>query len=108
VCDSLAERVVDDWLHAKGIEHEKSPAYPDAVCANLGMRARADWRVGDSYIEYFGLMFRDDYARRAERKISECMRCGIPLVPLYPGDEFGLQVWVPEIVSAFFRKFCPV
>lgn len=48
ICDSLAEKVIDDYLFEKGINHERNLPYPKGEYT-------ADFKIGDQYIEYFGL-----------------------------------------------------
>lgn len=48
-CDSMAEKIVDDWLYERKIEHHVHVPYP----WNNGMKC--DFFVGDTWIEIFGL-----------------------------------------------------
>lgn len=48
-CDSMAEKIVDDWLSAHKVEHRVHVTYP----WNNGMKC--DFLVGDIWIEIFGL-----------------------------------------------------
>ena len=48
-CDSLAEKIVDDYLSARKIEHEVHIPYP----WNNGMKC--DFLIGGTWIEIFGL-----------------------------------------------------
>ena len=91
VCNSLAEKIVDDWLHDNHIEHEKEPSYPRIVRELAGANFRADWRVGDIYIEYFGLQTEKSYALKTSAKILFCQVSKITLIPLFPGDEYKLD-----------------
>lgn len=90
VCNSLAEKVIDDWMHRNGIPHEKEPVYPGSVRAMVGGRVRADWLVGDTFVEYFGLQSSPAYAKKTEAKLNACAQCGVRVLALYPGDEFRL------------------
>ena len=48
-CDSLAEKIIDDWLFKRKIKHERSILYP-------GKRhLTVDFMIGDYWIEFFGL-----------------------------------------------------
>jgi hypothetical protein len=91
VCNSFAEKIIDDWLYNNNIEHEKEPAYPDCIRDFLNSKVRADWKIGDIYVEYFGLQTNKDYAKKTEDKIMSCQLKGVSLLPLYPGDEFHLD-----------------
>lgn len=48
-CDSMAEKIVDDWLYSKKIKHEVHVPYP----WHNGMKC--DFLVGDTWVEIFGL-----------------------------------------------------
>ena len=48
-CDSLAEKIVDDWLFARGIPHEVHVPY----VWNNGMKC--DFKIGEWWVEIFGL-----------------------------------------------------
>lgn len=91
ICNSLAEKIIDDFLYNKGIKHEKEPAYPKCVRNMMKSKVRADWKVGDNYIEYFGLQTKRDYARKTASKILSCEYNGINLIALYAGDEYHLD-----------------
>ncbi len=79
VCLSLGEKTIDDWLSSHGIPHEKEPRYP------VGNH-RADWRVGDAFIEYFGLVGNPDYDEKTREKVRICRNQSIVLVAVYPKD----------------------
>lgn len=48
-CDSLSEKILDDWLYKNGIPHQIHVRYPW-----LGNMI-ADFKIGDYWIELFGL-----------------------------------------------------
>lgn len=79
VCLSLGEKTIDDLLHAHGILHEKEPHYPES-------NYRADFAVGDVFIEFFGLTGNPDYDAKTKLKKSLCRKHGIKLISIYPGD----------------------
>ena len=75
---SKEERLVDDWLHAHGVLHEREPKLK-------GMRP--DWRVGgDVYIEYWGLAGQQGYEERRAQKLAMYKRRRLKLVELFPED----------------------
>ncbi len=47
-CDSLSEKIIDDWLSSRKVVHEKAVRYPQT-------KFTADFKVRDIYIEFFGL-----------------------------------------------------
>ena len=49
VCDSLAEKIIDEWLYSKRIPHQRSVPYPELK------KMTCDFVVDKFYIEFFGL-----------------------------------------------------
>jgi hypothetical protein len=68
---------IDDWLHANGIPHEREPRLK-------GMRP--DWRVGDVYVEYWGLAGAQGYEKRRAEKLALYRRRRLKLIKLFPDD----------------------
>ena len=64
-CDSLAEKIVDDYLFARHVEHQIHVPYP----FNNGMKC--DFKIKDTWVEIFGLS--DQHHRYDELK-QEKMR----------------------------------
>jgi hypothetical protein len=79
VCLSLGEKTIDDFLHARGIAHEKEPRYPEG-------NFRADFEVNGTFIEYFGLMGDTAYEAKVKKKLQLCEKHQITLIPIYPED----------------------
>lgn len=85
VCRSLPEKIIDDWLTDRGIDHEKEVLYP---ASNL----RADWKVGDTIIEYLGISLNYqhsiniNYRRSLESKRKICDDHNLTLIEIYPED----------------------
>lgn len=80
LCDSIAEKLIDDYLFEKGIIHEKNIPYPEGTYT-------ADFKIGNKLIEYFGLAGehkRYDELRAIKKKIAEKYK--INLVEIYPKD----------------------
>lgn len=48
-CDSLAEKIVDEWLYSKDIPHQRSIPYPEFK------KMTCDFVVNNIFIEFFGL-----------------------------------------------------
>jgi hypothetical protein len=74
-CDSMAEKIVDDWLYERQVEHRVHVPYP----WHNGMKC--DFLVGDTWIEIFGLA--GNVARYDELKREK----------LYLADKFKLKVF---------------
>jgi len=83
-CDSLTEKIIDDWLFKRGIEHKRSVPYPG------NDRFTCDFVVKDRWIEFFGL--RGEYKRYDElrkRKLKLVKEHNIKLVEIFPKDVFS-------------------
>lgn len=73
---SLYEQRVDDWLSENGIPHTLEPTYP------WDRRYMADFLVGDTYIEVWGVTENAAYNDRKQKKIRECEAAGIDLIQI--------------------------
>ena len=74
---SRDEVLIDDWLTANGIRHEREPKLK-------GMRP--DWRVGNVYVEYWGMAGQQGYEARREEKLALYRKRRLRLVELFPED----------------------
>ncbi len=81
-CDSFAEKIIDDWLTTKKISHERSVPY-------LHTRFTADFKIGDTVVEFFGLhgqLKRYDYLMKKKLKIIQKYK--LKVISLFPKDIF--------------------
>jgi len=85
-CHSLDEQYIDNWLSAHGIPHEREPYYVRHPRLNQHGTRRADWRVGDTIIEYFGLIGDEEYEKKMAEKMLLASYTGVHLIALYPSD----------------------
>ena len=90
-CNSMEEKIIDDWLSQKRITHTKEPHYPYHPRLNPGGGKRADWKIGDKLVEYFGLAGNPEYDLRTIEKVELAREEGIQLVAIYPDDLFDLE-----------------
>lgn len=82
-CDSLAEKIIDDWLYAGKIAHERSIHYP----GNDGLTS--DFLLGDYWIEFFGLYGEHKrYDELREKKLKIAKKYRLKLIGIYPEDLF--------------------
>lgn len=82
-CDSFAEKIIDDWLFARKIKHERSVPYP------TNNKFTCDFVINDKWIEYFGLHGESKkYDRVNKRKLYVAKKSGINLIKLYPENIF--------------------
>lgn len=82
-CDSLAEKIIDDYLFRRKIQHEINVPYP----GHKGFTA--DFKIGDKWVEFFGLageLKRYDQLKR--RKMRLIKKYHLNLISLYPKDLF--------------------
>lgn len=86
VCLSYAEYIITEYLIDNNIKFEKEVLYRDFINDKRCKTKRFDWKVRDYFIEYFGMMGRQDYKSGAEEKIEICQDNNIKLIELYPQD----------------------
>lgn len=73
---SLYEQRVDDWLYQHGLSHETEPAYP------WDRRYRADFLVGEVYVEVWGVSENAAYQARKKMKQDRCRGEGLRLIEI--------------------------
>lgn len=76
------EYEVDRWLQKHGIEHEVQPLCPWRFKGRA--RQLADFRVGDTYIEVWGVVGNEKYDRRRQEKLAKYREGGIRLIEVFP------------------------
>lgn len=81
-CNSLAELEIDNWLSQNGIPHEKEPFYPYDKELNPNTKYRGDFKVGNTLIEYAGLMTKTEYREKMELKEKLARKLGLSLIVL--------------------------
>ena len=85
-CHSLAEKLIDDWLHQAGIPHSREPHYPHHSKYNPNGQKRADWLVRNMFIEYLGLVGEPDYDQKTKTKVKLAKELGQKLICIKPED----------------------
>ena len=93
---------MDDWLFQHGLVHALHPKYPWESPYDDWAKS-ADFRVGDTYIEYFGM---DDpsYDQRAMEKQREASARGLDLIALFPGDLSSLDAKLGRLLPGLAQK----
>lgn len=82
-CDSLAEKIIDEWFYSKGIKHDRSIPYPEFK------KMTCDFVAGGYSIEFFGLDGQHkEYSRLAEKKRKLSQKYNLKLVEIKPQDIF--------------------
>lgn len=83
LCDSLAEKIIDDYFYKNSVPHKRNVPYPSHP------KLKADFVVEDTFIEYFGLSGEiDSYDAAISRKRKICSERNIRLIEIYPNDLF--------------------
>lgn len=80
ICDSVAEKIIDDYLSERKIKHERTVPYPDG-------NYTFDFKIGNIYIEYFGLAGehkRYDELRKIKQRIVK--KSDLQFFEIYPKD----------------------
>lgn len=96
MCDSFAEKIIDDWFTEKGIKHERNIPY-------AGTKMTADFKVGNLFIEYFGLKGANEhYNSLIELKREFCRKHRITLLEIYPDELFSgdFRMYLGKIMRA--------
>ncbi len=99
VCLSLGEKTIDDFLFIRGITHEKEPSYPEG-------NFRADFRVDETLIEYFGLQGNPEYDAKTRLKQRICRKHGIRLISIYPGDLVNVKRLEDRLLRELAKVSC--
>jgi ribosomal protein L24E len=82
-CDSLAEKIIDDYLSKRNIKHVRNFPYP------VKDGFTVDFKVGENWIEFFGLSGQlKRYDELMKRKLKLAKSLGINLIKIYPKDLF--------------------
>jgi len=82
-CDSLSEKIIDDWFYARNIDHKRSCPYPN----DRGLTV--DFKVGDYWVEFFGLSGEHKrYDELKSEKIELVKKYKLKFISVYPEDLF--------------------
>lgn len=100
-CASLSEQIIDNWLHRNGIPHEREPLYPQHDEFNPRMRLRADWRIDEVLVEFFGLSGEQRYDQKTERKLSLARVTNTRLLTIFPNDLGNLEIMLSEFLPTY-------
>ena len=85
-CDSLAEKIIDDWFNARKIKHKREVQYPEGSSLTVDFVTKNDW------IEFFGLAgVVKEYDRLVKKKQILAKKYKLPLIEIYPKDLFPIN-----------------
>jgi len=101
-CDSFTEMLIDNWLFDKGITHEINVSYPEKH--NLTV----DFKVGDYWIEFFGLAGNmKKYNSSMNEKLRIARTHDLKLLKIYPSDMFPvcrLEILLEPVVMYYAKS----
>lgn len=98
-CYSITEQRISNFLIAKGYPIEKEYLYSNVIKNEPRCKTkRFDWKIGDYYIEYFGLMGYHGYEESVQVKLELCKNYNIKLLPLFP-DDMKSDAWQQKIIN---------
>lgn len=84
-CDSLAEKIIDDWMYLRKIPHEIKVPYGKN-------RMTADFKVNGTLIEFFGLNGElKSYDRIVKKKEKLWKERNLRVIKIYPNDLFPVS-----------------
>ena len=93
-CDSLSEKIIDDWLYLKSITHEIHIPYHHN-------NMTADLKINNIFIEFIGLQgVSRVYDRHLMQKENLWKEKGLQVITIYPQDLFPKNR-LNEILSLF-------
>jgi hypothetical protein len=91
LCASLGELKITNFLIDNGVKFEKEPKYPNS-------NYRADWKINNTLVEFFGLIGNEKYDRKIKIKREICKREGLKLIEIYPKDLDNLNEVLKDVI----------
>lgn len=77
VCNSYAEKTIDDFLHRNKIKHEREVSYKD-IGIETDRRYRSDWIIDNSLVvEFCGIMNKEAYSNKMREKEKLLIESGV-------------------------------
>lgn len=84
ICDSGKEVIIDDFLYDNNIAHEIHCKYPNS-------NFKCDFKIGNLYVEYAGLMDKKRYTKDINKKIEFAKNNNIKQIILYNTSQKDLD-----------------
>ncbi len=85
ICDSLAEKIIDDWLYSKNIKHQRNIPYPNSPYT-------VDFQIKGIFVEFFGLSGElKEYDKNVKMKEKIAKKSNLKLIKIYPKDLFPVN-----------------
>lgn len=87
ISNSAEEGFVDDYLYHNNILHEREKEYPYHLKYNKNGQKRCDFLIKVNnkkvYLEYAGLIGKENYANKMQQKIELCKEMNLNLIVIY-------------------------
>lgn len=97
VCDSVAEKMIDDLLFSRKIKHKRNVPYPNTSYT-------ADFQVSGRLIEFFGLRGElKEYDRHKRAKEALARKHNLTLVKIYPEDIYPLHKLEHTLITKILK-----
>ena len=85
ICDSFAEKIIDDWLYSNNVEHQRNIPYPNGSYT-------ADFLIKGELIEFLGLNGElKEYDKNTKLKEKLAEKHKLKLIKIYPKDLFPVN-----------------
>lgn len=96
-CDSLAEKIIDDWFYARKIPHERNIPYNYK-------RMTSDFKVNGHLIEFFGLKGElKTYDSLAKEKERLWRKQNLRVIAIYPKNLFP-NSHLNELLAGVYKR----
>ena len=95
-CLSLSEVKISNFLFDQNVIFEKEVYYHTIMPIEECHNKRFDWKIGNKYIEFFGLTHYHNYDDKTSEKIRLCKKYNVNLLSLYPNDLLS-EKWKDKI-----------
>ncbi|MGI8419168.1 MAG: homing endonuclease associated repeat-containing protein [Candidatus Levyibacteriota bacterium] len=83
ICDSLSEKIIDDWLARKELTHIRNVPYPGNA------KLTADFVIANYWIEFFGLQGQHKrYDELVKEKLALAKQYKLKFIEIYPHHLF--------------------
>ena len=92
ICDSFAERIIDDWLYSNNVRHQRNILYPNSS-------RTVDFLIKGRFVEFLGLNGElKEYDKNTKLKEQLAKKYNLKLIKIYPKDLFPIN-HLPEIIK---------
>ena len=101
LCLSLGERYICEFLNKKNVSHTREPEYPHHEQFNSNGKLRADFLIGDLWVEFAGLKGQPSYDSRMSNKSKLGKALDLNLLIIEPKDLGSLEdIFAPRLIKS--------